>query len=260
IDTVRVDKCRMSFIDQPLTYDTLKGGKFLTRTFQAIDANPNRSNNCTALVVAEIAVNCVGDGKRLCRVGNPCVADEDCETGACSSCSGGTCNGVGTCQSVCGNGMREFAPEALDPQQSLQCALNVGTLGGLPLSNCELCDDGNTSNCGTCSATCGLLFAQGPHTCPVGTSCINDQDCTGLCDFTLGSPNPDCPSCGTCASVCGNGVAETGEACDDGNTDTCGPCNATCSAAGTGTCPNGTGCNANGVCTSNKCVGNVCVP
>jgi cysteine-rich repeat protein len=247
IDEVRVDKCRMSFIDQPLTYDTLQSGTFMTRTFQLTDPDPDhQSNHCSGLVVAEISVNCVGEGKGFCRVGNPCVTDEDCETGLC----GGYSNGVGTCQSVCGNGIKEFAPETLTAPQALVCSLN-SAIFKIGSSNCELCDDGNTSDCGTCDHTCGTAFAQGAKTCPVGTGCVADTDCTGTCD----------PATSKCVAECGNGVLETPEACDDGNTDACGTCNATCTAAGTGaTCPIGTGCESNGDCTSGNCVANLCAP
>jgi hypothetical protein len=258
VDEVPVDQCRMSFIDQPLTYDALLSGKFMTRTFQLTGAGGSNPNACTGLVVAEISVNCVGEGKGFCRVGNPCVADEDGESGKCSSCSGGTCTGVGTCQSVCGNGVREFAPESYStPIQQAFCTLSAAIGGGLP--NCEGCDDGNTDPCGTCGVLCGPVGAFGPKTCPVGTSCVDDQDCTGTCDFTTMS-NPTCPSCGTCAAVCGNGVVETPEACDDANTDDCGSCDPTCSAAGTGTCPNGTGCTMDTDCTSGNCMANLCAP
>jgi len=243
IDEVRVDKCRMSFVDQPLTYDALQAGTFMTRVFNLVDDN---GNDCSGQVIAEISVNCIGEGKGFCRVGNPCVADQDCESGSCSSCSGSGCSGVGTCQSECGNGLREFAPESLSPAELVGCALTVAA--GSPISNCEACDDGNTSNCGTCNAACGILGAQGPNTCPVGTPCIDSIDCTGSCD----------PLTGTCAAVCGNGVVETGETCDDGNTDACGPCNTTCSGAGSGTCAAMIGCNANAVCTSAMCTGGVC--
>jgi cysteine-rich repeat protein len=186
----------------------------------------------------------------MCRVGNPCVTNEDCETGSCSSCSGDECDGVGVCQSVCGNGMREFAPETLSPPAlQVACLINAG-FGVGSLQNCEVCDDGNTSNCGTCNATCGTLGAQGPKTCPVGTECVDDEDCTGACD----------PVSGLCVAECGNGVVETGETCDDGNAAACGPCNTTCTATGVGTCPADTGCNDDAVCTSGMCTGDTCQP
>jgi cysteine-rich repeat protein len=99
----------------------------MTRTFQLTD--PAHAGNCTGLVVAEISVNCVGEGKGFCRVGNPCVTNEDCESGACSACSGGTCNGVGACQALCGDGFVEAG---------------------------ETCDDGNTTNGDGCSSTCHI--------------------------------------------------------------------------------------------------------
>jgi len=110
---------------------------------------------------------------------------------------------------VCGNGTREFAPETMSPAQQFACL--VAFPFGLPSgSNCEACDDGNTSNCGTCNALCGIVGAQGPKSCPVGTGCVADSDCTGSCNLATGS----------CDAVCGNGVVETGEFCDDGNAAT----------------------------------------
>jgi cysteine-rich repeat protein len=55
-----------------------------------------------------------------------------------------------------------------------------------------------------------------------------------------------------CTSVCGNGLAEPGEACDDGNVDACGTCNADCTAVNatvTG-CPVGSGCLSDTDCLS----------
>jgi Bacterial TSP3 repeat len=253
IDEVRVDRCRMSFIDQPLTYNDLQAGTFMTRTFTLTD--PANSSNCTGLVVAEISVNCVGEGKGFCRVGNPCVTGEDCETGAC----GNITNGIGTCQSVCGNGTREFVPESLTGTQLIGCSFGQVFGNGTP--NCELCDDGNTSNCGTCNATCGTAGAQGKKTCPAGTACVADADCTGTCDHTQPPASGPCvgPQCGTCvAPVCGNGILEAGEVCDDGNMLPCGTCNANCSGAGSGSCPVGTGCSVNGDCASKTCVNKFC--
>lgn len=248
IDTVVPDKCRMSFVDQPLTYDTLQGGTFMTRTFGPL-SDLNRDQACSATIVAEISVNCIGEGKGYCRVGNPCVADEDCESGSCSSCSGGTCDGVGTCQSVCGNGLKEFAPDSLGEAQQFACIFGAA-FGQSTTQNCELCDDGNTDDCGTCNATCGTAGAQGAETCPEGTTCVDDRDCTGRCDYTT------LPA--TCKDVCGNGTQETTEFCDDGNTLACGSCNADCSASGVGTCPAGSGCSDPTDCTSGLCVAGVC--
>ena len=226
IDTVVPDKCRMSFVDQPLTYDTLQGGTFMTRTFGPL-SDLNRDPACSATIVAEISVNCVGEGKHNCRAGNPCVADEDCANDRCTACTqdgqGNTvCDGVGACESKCGNGVAEAA---------FDCPANDGS--GEATANCELCDDGNIDDCGTCNATCGTAGAAGPKTCPQGTPCVDDRDCTGRCDFTR--PPPDTVAdpatckdgCGTCQPVCGNGVREPGETCDDRNANDCGDCNAT---------------------------------
>jgi cysteine-rich repeat protein len=219
VDEVGVDKCRMSFVDQPLTYDNLQGGTFLTRTFQLSGVGGDEPQNCAGFVLAEIAINCIGEGRGFCRAGNPCLTDADCDSNVCAPEAGEL-----ICQPVCGNGIPE-----------------VG----------ETCDDGNTNACGTCNATCSSIGTGA--TCPVGTTCTDDDDCTGICDITTTPP--------TCVAVCGNGIVEAGEACDDGNTNACGLCNATCSAVvSSPLCPVDTGCTTDAVCTSDNCVDGLCQP
>jgi cysteine-rich repeat protein len=140
IDEVALGACRMSFVDQPLTFDTLQSGAFMTRTFQLAGMDGHNPEFCRGLVVAEISANCIGQGKGFCHAGSLCIADADCESGACSpsacmvdadcpsgTCVAGTCS-IGSCESVCGNEMVEMPDET--------------------------CDDGDTTGGDGCSATC----------------------------------------------------------------------------------------------------------
>lgn len=111
----------------------------------------------------------------------------------------------------------------------------------------EACDDGNTAECGTCNADCSdTLTYPG---CGGGTGCRSGADCaTGSC---VG---------GLCTSACGNGWTEGSERCDDGNTDSCGSCNASC-AAEQGTvvgCGLGVRCRRGLDCSSGSCIEGVC--
>jgi hypothetical protein len=254
IDNVEVDKCRMSFVDTPITYDSLRSGSFMARTFTL-----SGSNDCTAFVLAEIAINCVGNGRGLCRVDNPCVDSADCQSGRCELEGGG----IGVCESRCGNGVREFAPETLSPGDAATCTVRNSN-GEAGLRNCEVCDDGNTSDCGTCNAECGTPGAMGPKTCPEGTGCNDPLECEGTCDLVQRicvrcTVDTDCPSdcnegTGKCNGVCGNGVVESGETCDDGNDDDCGLCNKDCTAEHSRRdCPFDTTCTEHRVCLSARC-------
>jgi hypothetical protein len=212
IDQVSFDNCNVFFVDQPITFESLKGQSFQTRTFDI-----GGPRDCTTVkIVAEIAVNCEGTGRGLCRAGTPCVNNNDCDSNVCTGA---------ICQAVCGNGVVEGS---------------------------ETCDDGNNSNCGSCNATCS-----GPGTgatCLFGNGCSTDNDCaSGQCgtDDLVSSQN-------TCQPRCGDGLKEGTEACDDGNTLTCGTCNASCSGAGSGTCAAGTGCTVGADCASGTCASGVC--
>ncbi len=127
IDVVRVGACRMSFVDEPLTFDSLQTGTFMTRTFQLAGVDGFQPETCRGLVVAEISVNCVGQAKGFCHAGNPCVDNRDCQSKICAPPT--PPSNVGTCVAVCGDGIAE---------------------GG------EECDDGNQTNGDGCDSACQI--------------------------------------------------------------------------------------------------------
>ena len=126
IEVVPLDRCRMSFVDQPLTFDTVQAGTFMTRTFQLQGVGGSDPEDCSGLVVAEISVNCVGQAKGFCHAGNPCVTGADCQSNVCAPNPG---SNVGTCQVACGDG-----------------AVEAG----------EACDDGNTTSGDGCNSSCQI--------------------------------------------------------------------------------------------------------
>ena len=78
----------------------------------------------------------------------------------------------------------------------------------------EGCDDGNLVSGDGCSAGC--RDEDVPPVC--GDNACNGSEICSTC-------NEDC---GACPPECGNNVEETGEACDDGNTEDGDGCSATC--------------------------------
>jgi hypothetical protein len=75
-------------------------------------------------------------------------------------------------------------------------------------------------------------------------------DCKGFVTSGCGSPQPP---------VCGNGAVERGEACDDGYTDACGTCNATCSGPGAGSrCGDASLCPEHEACDDGNTVDDIC--
>ena len=276
----------MSFIDQAMTYEQLSSGQFTSRSIAMVASWLNTGTAAT--VFAEVAVNCAGSGRGICRDGSLCVADNDCESTHCGPPDVNDRNRR-RCVDFCGDGERQIPSETCDDGNQLECGScnrdcsgagsGVGCAGGVVCVNnadcasgtclpiitlgqkvctaaCgngwvegnEACDDGNTLSCGTCNPNCTLRQAFSPA-CANGVECAYDDDCI----------SKTCTA-GVCVAACGIGVLETGEACDDGNAVPCGRCNATCSAVNSPVigCPADTSCFANADCASASCVGEVC--
>jgi cysteine-rich repeat protein len=212
----------MSFIDQPITYEQLQGGTFMSRSLPMVSSDDGTGTAATVFV--EISVNCAGSGRGICRNGSLCVDPDDCESDHCDPDPADVTKR--RCVEYCGNAVT-------DPG--------------------EVCDDGNVAQCGTCNSSCTATLAS--PKCAGGTSCRNNVDCaSGNCVLVPFSTTR------VCTSACGNGWVEGTEACDDGNTLACGACNPSCSfpnAAITG-CAVGTGCRLGTDCASGSCVNGAC--
>jgi cysteine-rich repeat protein len=111
-------------------------------------------------------------------------------------------------------------PEIVTPNYVFR---NRGDCGNGTVTEGEACDDGNGETCDGCDASCRI---------EIGTLCgdgVVSSDCDEQCDD--GDLNADAPD--RCRSscrlpACGDGIVDTGEQCDDGNTESCDGCSATC--------------------------------
>lgn len=276
----------MSFIDQPISYEQLQGGQFLSRSLSM--ASTDDDSGTAATVLVEISVNCAGSGRGICRTGSLCVDDDDCEAGHCDpdpadptkkrcadycgnavtdageACDDGNVAECGTCNASCSatltspqcaggttcKGNADCASGSCITIPFTSTTICTAACGNGWVEGSELCDDGNTLACGSCNASCSLpnLSVTG---CSVGTGCMQAADCaSGSCEDR------------ECVAVCGNGLTESGEACDDGNTLACGTCDAACTSLNgvvTG-CPLTTPCVADADCASANCNAGVCAP
>ncbi len=167
------------------------------------------------------SATCLIENARACNVSTPGVVNNaSCVSGVCDTtgnASPGLCESAG----VCGNGVREAG---------------------------EGCDDGNASPGDGCNATC--LVENGAACNGNAPGATGSASCaSGDCNTTNGAP-------GVCRAnnSCGNGVRESAEGCDDGNTTTGDGCNATCLIE------NGTACNAAapGASGNASCASGVC--
>jgi cysteine-rich repeat protein len=218
----------MSFIEQPLTYEMLQNSQFTSRSLTLVSSSPN-AEGTAAQIFVEVSTNCAGNGRNLCRQGALCAANSDCESRHCLDDG----DNHQTCQQLCGNG----APDSY---------LNVDSSDN-PITAQEPCDDGNRLDCGSCNKTCTEAVAGAG--CYGGIGCVTGADC-------------DSGSCvnGACASRCGNGWLEAGEECDDGNTNGCGTCSATCASRtpNATACSTGTGCATGDDCLTGFCSDGFC--
>ncbi|WP_239014663.1 myxococcus cysteine-rich repeat containing protein [Archangium violaceum] len=126
-----------------------------------------------------------------------------------------------------------------DPTQEGTYAL--ATCGNGKLEEDEQCDDGNTTDGDGCSSTCTL---EARANCGNGTlddfeqcddgNTTDGDGCSAICTIQGGYSCPASPASpsgpSVCAPRCGDGIKDTSEACDDGNTTDGDGCNATCTA------------------------------
>ncbi len=203
------------------------------------DGNHENGDKCSAnCLSAETCGNGTKDVGEACDDGNTTNGD-----GCSADCSSGE---------KCGNGIRDGAEEcddgnSINTDDCIECKLaRCGDKfkdSQAPLvEQCDPALDPDTCNPDCTISACGdgIVNARANEQCDNvnavnGTTC--DQDCTAAyCGdgFTNPVRGEECDGESNCLSNCklnrcGNGIVDPGEACDDGNTDACGRCDATCS-------------------------------
>jgi cysteine-rich repeat protein len=133
---------------------------------------------------------------------------------------------------VCGDGVRAAACEQCDDgaansdtaADACRTSCRLPSCGDGAVDSAEECDDGNAGACDGCSPTCTV---EPGYACGDG---VRSAACGEECD--AGAANSDSlpDACrGDCTlSRCGDGVTDAGEACDDGNQQSCDGCTFDC--------------------------------
>jgi hypothetical protein len=213
------------------------------------------TTSCTGTLCGGICTTPASDPSNCGTCGTACASGVPCVNGTCTAGGGscptgqvlcnGTCtnttsdpNNCGACGQVCPSG---------DVCTSGICAAGGGSCptGQVLCSGTCTNTTSDPKNCGACGQVCPTgdvctsgLCATGGGSCPTGQVL-----CGGVCVNEQSDPN-NCGACGTvCGSgqtctaglcgatggaVCGNGIRETGEQCDDGNTTNLDGCSSTC--------------------------------
>lgn len=168
-----------------------------------------------------------GDGcnaECLLELGQPCLDGLECASAACSG-EPRVC--VCYLDSDCPEG--ELCNNDVQP-----AACQVAGCGNGVLEAGEGCDDANVQDLDGCNAECLLELGEpciGNAACASGL-CDADSDvctCADDDDCALGQTCDTAPDPNVCvAPGCGNGMLDTGESCDDGNTQAGDGCDETC--------------------------------
>lgn len=128
---------------------------------------------------------------------------------------------------VCGDGLINVPGETCEPPGSTQgngnvCRGDCTYCGDGTVDSGEQCDDGNTNNGDACANDCtlnavcgdGTINAPGETCEPPGSTQPNGNVCRGDCTY------------------CGDGTLDSGEECDDGNTNNGDACRNDCTEPG----------------------------
>ncbi len=215
------------------------------------DANSSDDDACLSdCTTASCGDGVLWVGVEQCDQG---AANSDTLTDACrSDCNAASCgDGVADTGEVCDDGNGSETDGCLTTCAAAVCG------DGHVLAGVETCDDGNSSNADGClndctAAACGDAYLRaGVEQCDQGAA--NSDTAADAC-------RTDCS-----LASCGDAVADTGEACDDGNGSDTDACLTTCAAAvcgdghvraGVEVCDDGNSSNADGClndCTAAAC-------
>ncbi len=209
------------------------------------DGNAVAGDGCSTACSTESGWECFASGT--------CVSDTD-------ACGDGWPGGTEECDdanTVAGDGCSTSCtvePGWSCPTHGVACT-DISVCGDGTVSGAEGCDNGNVAAGDGCSASCTVEPGWGctggspstPSVCaPVcgdgwlaGTEGCDDGNvvagdgCSASCTLEPGwgctaCTYPTTPCTPTCDTVCGNGVMDTGEDCDDGNTAAGDGCSAVC--------------------------------
>ena len=205
------------------------------------------------------------DDNCLLELGQSCVDNNSCATGACDLLGSNSCEPANTC----GNGNLDSG-EGCDDGGTAQ---GDGCDAGCLIENGQSCSQSVACRSGLCTGTvCQATNVCGNNVVEAGEGCDDDNTlpgdgCDENCLIENGSActgNAGCQS-GVCdlldsnqcemANQCGNSTLDAGEGCDDGNTTGGDGCNASCKKEIGQSCTLDNQC-ASGVCDtlgSNQC-------
>ncbi|MEM3113482.1 MAG: LamG-like jellyroll fold domain-containing protein [Candidatus Pacearchaeota archaeon] len=204
---VSTSTCGNSIIDENEVCD----GNSQSCSINGYQGTQTCNAQCTGFNACTTTQYC-GDGI----INGPETCDDGAQNGQPNKCNS-QCTGI--TNSICGNGIVESG---------------------------EQCDDGNTNNGDGCNSTCqyecvdsdgginyyvrGSTFKATSNYTDYCTSSSNIMEfyCSNNTIQNIQSSCTNGCSQGKCVTICGNGIVESGEQCDDGNTNDNDCCSSSC--------------------------------
>jgi len=189
-----------------------------------LGAQNGTASGCSSTCQLDCASNTDCSDGNVCNGAETCVnatvngqAVKKCQAGSnaskCTTCSGGLCNGSGSCAaSSCGDGCIDASKnETCDPPNGTTCTAScqlAAVCGNGVLESGEQCDDGNLFNLDGCSSACkyevvarmtsvAIQSTLAPSFCTPNTNRLGRQSLTGTALGQINTPLQDGINAGT---------------------------------------------------------------